>query len=160
MSLTRQVAAGVVLAWCCAGTLSAQAGGGRGDGLADATSLDCTFTLIATGTWTDGAPEAEVDASELSFRFEAIDTQEATAEVIGPFGPSHIITRLSGDYLHFLQMFSAGPLYSTTIIDRETVDGRLMAVHTRHEYTDVSLIGFTSRPEQYYGDCAAARGPR
>ena len=29
-----------------------------------------------------------------------------------------------------------------------------MAVHTRHEYTDVLLIGFTSRPEQYYGDCA------
>ena len=160
MSWTRQVAAGIVLAWCCVGSLAVQGASAQGDRLADARSLDCTFTLIATGTWTDGAPEADLDASELSFRFEAIDTQEATAEVIGPFGPSHIITRLTGDYLHFLQMFSSGPLYSTTIFDRETVDGKLMAVHTRHEYTDVSLIGFTSRPEQYYGDCAPTRGPR
>ena len=153
---TRQVAAWAVLVWCCAGVQPAA--GAQGAGLAGVRSLDCTFTLIAVGTWTDeGAPEAQVDASELSFRFEDVDTQEATAEVIGPFGPSHIITRHSGDYLHFLQMFSAGPLYSTTVFDRETVDGKLMAVHTRHEYTDVSLIGFTSRPEQYYGDCAVGR---
>jgi hypothetical protein len=32
-----------------------------------------------------------------------------------------------------------------------------MAVHTRHEYTDISLPGFTSRPEMYIGDCAAAQ---
>ena len=153
----RQVAAGMAVAWCWAGGLAVQGVGAQGGRLADVTSLDCNFTLMSTGTWTEGAPEAEIDATELSFRFEAVDTQEATAEVIGPFGPSHIITRLTGDYLHFLQMFSAGPLYSTTIFDRETVDGKLMAVHTRHEYTDVSLIGFTSRPEQYYGDCAIGR---
>ena len=35
-------------------------------------------------------------------------------------------------------------------------DGKLRAVHTRHEYTEVSLPGFTSRPEQYYGDCTAS----
>jgi hypothetical protein len=51
-------------------------------------------------------------------------------------------------------MFTTGPLYTTTFIDRETQDGKLMAVHTRHEYTDVRLAGFTSRPEQYYGECA------
>ncbi len=157
MSPTRQVAAWAVLAWCCAGSQPAGAGGAQGGGLADVRSLDCTFALMSVGTWTDGAPEAQVDASELTFRFEEIDAQGATAEVIGPFGPSHIITRHTGDYLHFLQMFSAGPLYSTTIFDRETVDGKLMAVHTRHEYTDVSLIGFTSRPEQYYGDCLPGR---
>ena len=152
MSPIRQVAAWAALGWCLAGPAAAAA---QDDRLAAAGSLDCSFTLIATGTWTDGDPEADVDAATLSFRFEAIDTAGATAEVIGPFGPSHIITRLTGDYLHFLQMFSSGPLYTTTIFDRETEDGRLMAVHTRHEYTDVSLIGFTSRPEQYYGDCAA-----
>ena len=158
MQRTRQVAAWAALVWCCAGIQPARAAGAQGGGLADVQSLECTFTLIAVGTWTDeGAPDAQVDASELSFRFEQIDTQQATAEVIGPFGPSHIITRHSGDYLHFLQMFSAGPLYSTTVFDRETVEGKLMAVHTRHEYTDVSLIGFTSRPEQYYGDCAVGR---
>ncbi len=123
------------------------------DRLATARTAACTFPLIATATWTDGDPEADVTPSDLSFRFEAIDTEDATAEAVGPFGASHIITRLSGEYLHFLQMFQAGPLYSTTIFDTETRDGKLMAVHTRHEYTQVSLPGFTSRPEQYYGEC-------
>ena len=150
----RQAAAWATLGWCLAGAGPA---GAQGDRLAAARSLACSFTLMAAGTWTDGAPAAGLDAATLSFRFEAIDTQEATAEVIGPFGPSHIITRRTGDYLHFLQMFGSGPLYTTTVFDRETVDGKLMAVHTRHEYTDVALIGFTSRPEQYYGDCAIGR---
>ena len=82
-----------------------------------------------------------------------IDTDASTADAVGRFGPSHIITRLSGDYLHFMQLFNAGPLYVTTIIDRETSGGKLLAVHTRHEYTDVRLTGHTSRPEHYYGEC-------
>ena len=141
----------LVLVWAffvgCALTARAQ------DRLSTAKTATCTFPLIATGTWTDGDPDADVTTSDLSFRFEAIDIEDATAEAVGPFGASHIITRLSGEYLHFLQMFQAGPLYSTTIFNRETRDGKPMAVHTRHEYTIVSLPGFTSRPEQYYGEC-------
>jgi hypothetical protein len=151
-------AAFLVLVGCVFGAyVSPVATKGQDLGLATANSLACAFTLISTGTWTNGQAEASLDTSTLEFRFEAINTQEATAEVIGPFGPSHIITRLSGDYLHFVQMLSAGPLYTTTVFNRETVDGKLMAVHTRHEYTDVSLIGFTSRPEQYYGDCEVSQ---
>ena len=125
--------------------------------LADTTSLDCTFTVIATGTWTDGAAEASLDTSTFSIQFESIDTDSATAEVVGPYGASSIIVRHTGDYLHLVQMFMVGPLYTTTVIDRETRDGKLMAVHTRHEYTDTSLPGFTSRPEQYYGECETGR---
>ena len=121
--------------------------------LADVTALTCTFPLIVTGTWTSGAPEAELDISTLTFQFVEIDVDGATANAVGTFGPSHIITRQSGLYLHFMQLFNVGPLYTTTVIDRETRDGKLMAVHTRHEYTDVRLAGFTSRPEQYYGEC-------
>ena len=121
--------------------------------LADVTEATCAFSLVATGTWTDGEPEADLAPSTLSFRFVGIDTDAATADAEGRFGPSHIITRLSGDYLHFMQLFNAGPLYVTTIIDRETTGGKLMAVQTRHEYTDVRLAGYTSRPETYYGEC-------
>ena len=103
------------------------------DRLLDATSLDCSFRVISTGTWTAGDASAEVDASTLSLRFEEIDTDGATAEIIGPYGASQIIVRQTGDYLHLVQMFTVGPLYTTTVIDRETVDGRMMAVHTRHE---------------------------
>ena len=115
--------------------------------LATATRLNCSFPLITTGTWTNGEPEAELGTSTLKFQFVEIDPDGATANAVGPFGPSHIITRLSGDYLHFMQLFNVGPLYTTTVINRETHDGKFMAVHTRHEYTDVRLTGFTSRPE-------------
>jgi hypothetical protein len=53
-----------------------------------------------------------------------------------------------------MQMFSSGPLYTTTVMARETSDGRMMAIHTRHEYTPATVPGFTSRPESYFGDCA------
>ena len=122
--------------------------------LYDATALDCSFTVIATADWAEGEADASIDASTLSLRFEEVDADGATAAIVGPYGASHIIVRQTGDYLHLVQMFTVGPLYTTTVIDRETADGRLMAVHTRHEYTDTRLVGFTSRPEQYIGDCA------
>ncbi len=140
----------------CVAWLSPASAAAQG-GLADTTSLDCTFTVIATGTWTDGEAEASLDASTFSIRFVSIDTDGATAEVVGPYGASVIIVRATGDYLHLVQMFMVGPLYTTTVIDRETTDGKLKAVHTRHEYTDTSLPGFTSRPEQYYGECVVER---
>ena len=122
--------------------------------LYDATALDCSFTVIATADWFEGEADASIEPSTLSLRFEEIDADGATAAIVGPYGASHIIVRQTGDYLHLVQMFTVGPLYTTTVIDRETADGRLMAVHTRHEYTDTRLVGFTSRPEQYVGDCA------
>lgn len=125
----------------------------------DVTGLSCTFSLVVAGTWSDGTPELESGTSTLSFQFVAIDTDGATAEAVGRFGESHIIARLTGDYLHFLQLFNAGPLYTTTVIDRQTRPGTFMAVHTRHEYTDVRLTGYTSRPEQYYGECEVAAPP-
>ncbi len=156
MSFDRYVTVPRVLVGVFVASLSVTNAGAQGR-LADTTSLDCTFTVIATGTWTDGDAEASLDASTFSIRFEEIDTDIATAEVVGPYGASSIIVRQTGDYLHLVQMFMVGPLYTTTVIDRETTDGKLMAVHTRHEYTDTSLPGFTSRPEQYYGECAVAQ---
>jgi hypothetical protein len=50
-------------------------------------------------------------------------------------------------------MDAYGALYVTTVFNTESRPGKLQAVHTRHEYTPVSVPGFTSRPEQYYGDC-------
>ena len=87
-------------------------------------------------------------------RFIKINADEGTADAIGAFGPSEIIVRLSNGTLHFMQSYREGPLYITTVWPKETHNGFLQAVHTRHEFTEVSLPGFTSRPEQYYGECA------
>ena len=70
-----------------------------------------------------------------------------------PYAPSeHVIARLAAGSLHFIAMDGAGPVYLTSVFD----DGRggpLKAVHSRHAFFDVSLPGFTSTPEQYYGEC-------
>jgi len=126
------------------------------DRLVKAQSLKCSFSLMTIGTSKNGEPQAEIKPATLSIGFDAINADEGTARVIGSFGPSDIIVKLAYGTLHFVQAFREGPLYVTTIFPKETRDGRLQAVHTRHEYTEVSLPGFTSRPEQYYGDCAVS----
>jgi len=121
--------------------------------LETAKSLSCVFPVYATGTWSNDEPRAEVKASKLSLRVEAIDTQDGTAQIVGILGPSYAVARMTEGTLHLMTIDNGGPLYVTTVFDKETPGGKLKAVHTRHEYTDVSLPGFTSRPEQYYGEC-------
>ena len=123
--------------------------------LAEATGLDCRFHTLATGNWDGGTPGADVTATELEVAFSEVNADEGTAEAASQFGDSYIVVRYTGEYLHLMQSFRAGPLYVTTVLAKETTEGRLMAVHTRHEYTPVKLVGFTSRPEMYVGDCAA-----
>lgn len=126
--------------------------------LAAAKTVSCQFTAVSVGTWSKaGAVQAETKPVTLTVGFDSIETDGGTAMVVGPFGPSDIIVRLSTNTLHFVQAFREGPLYTTTIFPSETRDGKLKAAHTRHEYTDVSLPGYTSRPEQYYGECAIVK---
>ena len=122
--------------------------------LAAAKSVSCTFPALATGSWKDGVPSVGVTAATLKVTFTNINIDEGTADSEGAFGGSFIVVRHSTDYLHLMQSQGSGPLYTTTVFARETKEGRLMAVHTRHEYTDVRLPGFTSRPEMYLGDCS------
>ena len=121
--------------------------------LAGVKSVTCVFPIYATGTWKDGDPAAETRTSKLTATFDEIVPDEGTARAVGVFGPSDIIVRLSTGNLHLVQSFKDGPLYVTTIFPKETRGGKLQAVHTRHEYTVISIPGFTSRPEQYYGEC-------
>jgi hypothetical protein len=123
------------------------------DRLAGAKTIDCRFTAEAVATWKNGDPQVDVKTAALTMRFEAINTDEGTARVVGTFAPSDIIVRLSEDTLHLVQSFREGPLYATTVFPKETHGGRFQAVHTRHEWTAVALAGYTSSPEQYYGDC-------
>ena len=131
--------------------------------LENVTRLKCTFTLMATGTWDNGVPSAEVKPANLSMQFDAIDTQEGTATVNDvstvSAGTPHVTVRLLGDNLHFLAMNISGSVYLTTVFaDRESrAGGKFKAAHTRHEFTQVRLVSFTSRPEQYYGYCESVK---
>jgi hypothetical protein len=109
---------------------------------------------MATGLWEGEAPGFDVEDSSFEASFFDINLEEGTAEADSRFGPSFIVVRNSFIYLHLMQMFNAGPLYVTTVFARETTPGRLMATHTRHEFSPTRVPGFTSRPEIYIGDCA------
>jgi hypothetical protein len=131
--------------------------------LAEVQRLKCSFTLLATGTWDNGVPSAEVTKAGLSMEFEAIDTQEGTANVGDvstlSAGAPHITVRLLNDNLHFLAMNSSGSVYLTTVfsVRDSRAGGKFKAVHTRHEFSLIRLTCFTSRPEQYYGYCETVK---
>jgi hypothetical protein len=148
------VSCSVLTVWT-AGTAHGQSGTLQ-KRLAAATSLRCTFSVMAGGTWKGGTPSADIKTATLTVAFTSVNVDEGTAVAEGRFGSAFIVVRYSGDYLHLMQMHSSGPLYTTTVLAKESRDGRLLAVHTRHEYTDVSLPGFTSRPEMYLGECVVA----
>ena len=121
---------------------------------AAAKSLRCTFRINVTATWKkEGPPAATLSPSMLLLIFDSINTDEGTARLRSGSVGSDIVARLSGGYLHFIQSFRTGPLYTTTVFDQETSAGKLRAVHSRHENFVVPLPGATSSPEQYYGEC-------
>jgi hypothetical protein len=121
--------------------------------LAAATRLDCSFSAMVTGNWDKGTPKLAVMPSELKASFSNINVDEGTAEADTPYGASFISVRYAQGYLHIMQMSDAGPLYLTTVLARAAGEGRLMAVHTRLEYSPTIIPGFTSRPEMYIGSC-------
>lgn len=133
---------------------SANAQGPQGP-LAQAKHVRCTFPVMATVSWAKGQPEVQIKppTETKPVEFMNINTDEGTADLKGTYGKYDIIVRYAGGYLHLIQSFLDGPLYTTTVMEKKTADGKFMAVYSRHERTDVSLPGYTSTPEQYYGSC-------
>jgi hypothetical protein len=121
--------------------------------LATAKRIECSFSVLATGNWDKNVPGAVVTPTELKAAFFDINVDEGTAEAESAYGASFISVRYSTGYLHIMQMSDAGPLYLTTVLARAAGEGKLMAVHTRVEYSPTVIPGFTSRPEMYLGTC-------
>ena len=138
----------LVLAPC---SLSAQ---GIAGPLAKAKSIKCTFSVMSIGTWGKEKAEAQVKPSTIPpMEFIGINVDEGTAELKSSYGKYDIIVRYSNGYLHFIQSFFDGHLYVTTILEKKTAGGKLKAMHSRHEYTDVCLPTYPCSPEQYVGEC-------
>ena len=118
--------------------------------------LECSFSVLATGSWDKNTPAVAVTPAEFKAAFFDINIDEGTAEAESAYGASFISVRYAQGYLHIMQMSDAGPLYLTTVMARAAGEGKLMAVHTRLEYSPTIIPGFTSRPEMYVGTCAIA----
>src|SRR5688500_2046565 len=127
--------------------------GGIDRRLAAAKRIECTFSVIATGTWDKNVPAIGVKPVELKANFFDINVDEGTAEAESAYGASFISVRYETGYLHIMQMSDAGPLYLTTVLARVAGEGKLMAVHTRDAYSLSFIPGYTSRPESYLGTC-------
>jgi len=157
MFINRHVRVLGIVTVCVLGCRGVDAQDGQ-SALATVKSVKCNFPILATGTWKNGKAEAAVKPAGLTLEFDPVDVDEGTAVLVantgGTASSSDIHVRLSKGTLHFVQMFTDGPLYTTTIFPTETLTGKLQAVHTRHEFTaGMSVPGFTWQPEQYYGDC-------
>ena len=121
--------------------------------LGNVTRVDCRFSAVATGTWDGSVSSAAVAETDFVAAFSNIDIQQGTADAEGRFGSSYIVVRYSSGYLHFMHMIDIGPLYVTTVFAEETTKGRLLAIHTRHEFAASRYVEFRERPEMYVGDC-------
>jgi len=119
-----------------------------------ATEISCTFPMMSTGTWSkEGEVTNEVKKSDFTLIYQEIDTQDGSAQVKGMSGNFYITVRVVGGHLHLLTTDSGGPVYMTTVFNSPAHKGKFKAAHSRHEFTQVQLPGFTSRPEQYIGEC-------
>jgi len=141
-------------------TVSAQGAAAIRETLETAVNVACEFVLMTSADWArDGAPSAAVKPATLKLGYTNVNTDDGSADVVGTTTASSdtaelpIITRYHMGYLHFMQVTSPGALYTTTVFDQVSRPGKLKAVHTRHEWQAFALPGYSSRPEQYYGEC-------
>ncbi len=148
------IALGGLAVWAVLQSTSVSAQSGLDRRLAAAKKLDCSFSTFAIGNWDKNTPSLTVKPVELKAAFTNINVDEGTAEAETAYGASFISVRYAQGYLHIMQMSDAGPLYLTTVFARAAGEGRLMAVHTRMEYSPTVIPGFTSRPEIYLGTCS------
>jgi len=86
--------------------------------IADAKSLRCSFRRAAVSTSKTGEPlDASVKSTTLVLRFESIDIDTGLAQLRNGSVGSEVTVRLAEGYLHLMQSFRTGPLYTTTVFE-------------------------------------------
>mgnify|MGYP001447821093 CR=1 FL=1 len=133
---------------------------------AEATGLACTFKVMTTGNWARGTGEPSMKQStpDLAVAFNAVNAMDGSANLKGGTGNLLITVMLLGGNLHLVVTNPGGQVYLTSIsASSGTAFPRVThiykAVHSRHELTETAVVipGYTSRPEQYLGECAIVK---
>ena len=127
----------------------------------EAAGLSCRFTVMTTGNWARGTGEPSMKQShpDLPVEFNAVNAMDGSANLKGGTGNLLITVMLLGGNLHLVVTNPGGQVYLTSVSASESRPGYYKAVHTRHELTETAVIipGYTSRPEQYIGECAISK---
>jgi hypothetical protein len=147
-----QCAMAIGLSLCA--TLAAQAPPPRA--LGTVKTLQCALTQHSAVSWKSAEPQAETKPIRMALRYEDVDTDDGTARFVGSSGRVDVAARLVSDTLTFIHSGNDGSVALTSVA-RPTPDGRWLAVHTRHEFTETSSSGVTLGPGQYYGTCGIER---
>ena len=155
MSIKSRAGALAILVFCLFGSNAPHGQSPDANALARIKSLKCVFPVYTSGTWKNGEPQALAKTGMLSIQIDAIDVQDGSARFVGVGEAAHIVVQLSGWSLHFLETGNTGSVNVTTVFAQETRGKKLKAVHSRHDYLQMSLPGFVSEPtvSQYYGEC-------
>ena len=128
---------------------------------APATGLGCTFRVMTTGNWARGTGEPSMKPStpDLAVAFNAVNAMDGSANLKGSTGNLLITVMLLGGNLHLVVTNPGGQVYLTSVSASESRPGYYKAVHSRHELTETAVVipGYTSRPEQYLGECAIVK---
>ena len=151
----RHVAALAVATLLLGGAASAQT-----SPFVEARGLTCSFRVLATANWARGGDvSAKTSAVDMPLEFTNLNTLDGSANLKGNTGNLLITVMLVGGNLHLIVTNTGGLLHLTSVSASESRPGFYKAVHSRHELTETSVIipGYTSRPEQYLGECAIAR---
>lgn len=135
---------------CCAiAPASAQGLGERGF-----RSFSCKFES-GTSARFDTEWDAKAAGDKIDFRLEGVDTAQAKAKVVGPFGMTNALLFRGNGSLNFLEIMSDGNQAFTTIFFSYQREGKVQgnavwypAVHSRH-----MMIGRNPVVSHYRGYC-------
>lgn len=154
--MTRRAIAACVGLCAMSASAAAQAPSTTVPSLGAAKTLQCALTVESAASWNASEPKAETKPIRMALRYEEVDTDDGTARFVGSSGRSDVAARFVRDTLTFIHSATDGSVALTTV-SRSTKDGRWLAVHTRHEFTETSSAGVTLGPAQFYGTCAIER---
>lgn len=121
--------------------------------LASAQALNCSFSSYTVGGWKDGAPYAVTASDDLAFTITIIKARKGPrAQITGPGGAIEATLVSTPTGLNVIEQTPQGNFTLTTVFTGSGVDGRFLAVHSRH----VDL-GKGASPQQHYGTCQIAK---
>jgi hypothetical protein len=125
------------------------------DALRSTTALACTFTVAATPTWVGGEAHVELNQRTLKFQILDINAEGGSARFADIVERVHIVARLAGPTLHFIDSRLDGTLAVTTVFAPSGQESKFRAVYSRTHYYRYAGPTFESVPEvqQAFGYC-------
>jgi hypothetical protein len=127
--------------------------------LRSTTALTCTFTVSATPRWAGGEPQVELTRAAFRFQLLDINTDEGSARYADVVERTHVIARLVGSTLHFIDSRLDGSVAVTTVFAPSGRESKFRAAYSRTHYYRYAGPAFESIPEvlQALGFCEPGR---